>query len=163
MTVTVRIEAPGQYGQAHIQTVIVTVEIISRLSAWLHSQHSPVLPPAGTLRRLEPPEWASLFDSLMTTLTAPSLVSGIADLADVDPILVPSPRTVHLVSSKEIAQFLTPRLQPIPDAGGSRGARLQADPSLALADADDRSEQVKRWLCQISTDAGLSGMERLVA
>jgi hypothetical protein len=119
----------------------------------MNSRHSLVL---------QPSEWASLLDSLIATLTTPRVVNATADLADVDPILVPPPRAVHLVSDKEIAGFLPPQLQPIPGAGGSRGAHLQADPSLALADPGDRAQQVKRWLCQISADAGLSGMERLV-
>ncbi len=65
-------------------------------------------------------------------------------------------------SSREIAGFLPPQLQPIPGAAGSRGAHVQADPALALADLEDRARQVARWLCQIATDAGLSGMETLL-
>jgi hypothetical protein len=67
-----------------------------------------------------------------------------------------------VVTSREIAGFLPPQLQPIPDATGSRGAHLQADPALSLADPSDRAKQVIRWLCQIAADAGLAGMERLV-
>jgi hypothetical protein len=82
--------------------------------------------------------------------------------ADVDPILVPPPRILHLVSSQEIAGFLPPQLRPIPGAAGSQGAHLQADPALSLADPGDRAQQVTRWLCQIAADAGLTGMESLV-
>ena len=89
--------------------------------------------------------------------------AAIADLADVDPILVPPPRTLHIVSNPEIARFLPPQLQPIPEASGSHGAHLQADPALSLANPEDRARQVNRWLCQIAADAGLTGMERLVA
>jgi hypothetical protein len=160
--VTVRIEAPGQYGHSHVQTLNVTVQVSSRLSAWIHSGRAPVLPPPGTRRRLEAAEWASLLDSVIASLTSKPVVSAIADLADVDPILVPPPCTLHLVSDKEIAGFLPPQLLPIPDAAGSRGAHLRADPALKLTDPDDRAQQVRRWLCQISADAGLGGMERLV-
>jgi hypothetical protein len=79
-----------------------------------------------------------------------------ADLANVDPILVSSLKVLHLVSSREIAGFLPLQRQPIPGAPGSRGAHLQADPALTLADGRDRAPHVRRWLCQIAADAGLT-------
>jgi hypothetical protein len=158
---TVRIEAPGQYGHSHVQTLNISIEITSRLTAWRDTQpvqwHQP-----GTPRHLEAPEWVALLDAVMATLTDPRVVAAIADLADVDPILVPPPMVLHVVSSREIAGFLPPQLRPIPGATGSRGAHLQADPSLSLADPKDRAQQVTRWLCQIAADAGLTGMESLV-
>jgi len=160
--ITVRVVSPGQYGHSHIQTLDVSVEIVSRLSSWLRSASSQ-LPPPGTHRRLEAAEWGALLEAMMASLTAPRVVAAIADLADVDPILVPQPRVLHLVSDDEIAGFLPPQLQPITGAAGSRGAHLQADPALTLADPADRAEQVSRWLCQIAADAGLTGMERLAA
>jgi hypothetical protein len=99
---------------------------------------------------------------MTATLTDPRVVAAVADLADVDPILVPPPRTLHIVSNREIAGFLPPQLRPIPEASGSHGAHLLADPTLSLADPEDRARQVTRWLCQIAADAGLSGMEGLV-
>jgi hypothetical protein len=159
---TVRVEAPGQYGHSHIQTLNVTIEITSRLTAWRSTPTSSLPPPPGMLRYLEAPEWAALLDAMMATLTDPRVVAAIADLADVDPMLVPPPRVLHLVSNREIAGFLPPQLRPIPDASGSHGAHLQADPSLSLADSVDRARQVTRWLCQIAADAGLTGMESLV-
>lgn len=161
--VTVRVVAPGQYGHSGIQTLDVSVEIVSRLSSWLRSASSSQPPPPGTHRRFEAAEWAALLDAMMASLTEPQVVAAIADLADVDPILVPQPRVLHLVSDEEIAGFLPPQLQPITGAGGSRGAHLQADPALTLADPADRAQQVTRWLCQIAADAGLTGMERLVS
>jgi hypothetical protein len=157
---TIRIVAPGQYGHSHIQTLDVSIEIVSRLSSWLHSPDSPPLPPPTSLRRLETAEWAGMLDAMVATLTDPRTVAAIADLADVAPILVPAPRTLHIVSGPEIAGFLPP-LQPVPGATGSHGAHLRADPVLTLADPSDRARQVTRWLCQIAADAGLTGMERL--
>jgi len=159
---TMRVEAPGQYGHSHVQTLNISIEITSRLTAWLSSADSPLPPPPGNLRRLEVPEWAALLNAMMATLTDPRVAAAIADLADVDLILVPPPRVLHLVSSREIAGFLPPQLRPIPDATGSQGAHLQADPALSLADPEDRAQQVTRWLRQIAADAGLTGMERLV-
>jgi len=158
---TVRVEAPGQYGHSHIQTLNISVEIISRLTAWRDAQ--PVQwHQSGALRHLELTEWAALLNAMIATLTEPRVIAAIADLADADPILVPPPRILHLVSSHEIADFLPPQLQPIPGATGSRGAHLQADPALSLPDPSDRAQQVTRWLCQIAADAGLTGMESLV-
>jgi hypothetical protein len=67
-----------------------------------------------------------------------------------------------VVSRQEIVGLLPPQLQLIPGVSGSRGAHLQADPALDLADSGDRITQVSRWLCQIAADAGLTGMERLI-
>jgi hypothetical protein len=160
--ITVRVEAPGQYGHSNVQTLNISVDVISRLSSWMQAKDSPPLPPPGGLRRLEPAEWADLLDAMMATLTEPGIVAAIADLADIDPILVPPPRVLHVVSGPEIAKFLPPQLLPIAGVTGSRGAHLQADPALSLADSDDKTQQVTRWLCQIAADAGLTGMERLV-
>jgi len=157
---TISVVAPGQYGHPHIQALSVSIEIVSRLSSWLHTPDSPPLPPPGALRRLEAAEWAALLDAMMATLTDSRIVAALADLADVDPILVPPPRILHVVSGQEIAGFLPP-LPPIAGASGSHGAHLQADPALTMADPGDRARQVTRWLCQIAADAGLIGMERL--
>jgi hypothetical protein len=159
--ITIRVEAPGQYGHSHVQTLDISVEITSKLTAWRDVQpvqwHQP-----GAPRHLELAEWAALLNSIMATLTDPRVVAAIADLADVDPIQVPPPRILHVVSGREIADFLPSQLRPIPGATGSRGAHIQADPALSLADPFDRSQQVIRWLCQIAADAGLTGMESLV-
>ncbi len=49
---------------------------------------------------------------------------------------MPPPQLLHVVSSREIASFLPPQLQPIPEAAGSHGGHLQADPALSLADPE---------------------------
>lgn len=160
--VTVRVEAPGRYGISHIQSLNITVQVVSRLTAWRDSRpiqrHQP-----GSGRRLEPAEWAALLNAMTATLTEPRIIVAIADLADVDTILVPRPRTVHLISDHENVGFLPAQLRPITGAGGSRGAYLQADPALDLADPADRARQATRWICQIAQDAGLTGMESLAA
>jgi hypothetical protein len=159
----VTVEAPGQYGHPEIQTLAISIEITIRLTAWQSSPDSPLRPPPGAARWLDTAEWAALLNAMMVTFTDSRVVAVIADLADVDPILVPLPRVVHLVSIREIADFLPPQLRPIPDASGSRGAHLQTDPALSVADPEDSARQASRWLCQIAADAGLEGMETLVA
>jgi hypothetical protein len=158
---TIRVKAPGQYGHSHIETLDISVEITSKLTAWRDVQ--PVQwHQSGAPRHLELAEWGALLNSIMATLTDPRVAAAIADLADVDPIQVPPPRILHVVSSREIAEFLPSQLRPIPGATGSRGAHVQADPALSLADPADRAQQVVRWLCQIAADAGLTGMESLI-
>jgi hypothetical protein len=157
---TLRVVAPDQYGQPHIQTLNVSIEVISRLTAWWSSPTSPLPIPPGTARRLEAAEWTALLEAMISTFTDPALTAAIADLADIEPILVPPPRNLHVVTGREIAEFLPP-LRPIPDATGSHGAHLRADPALSLNDPADRAAQTIRWIRQIAADAGLAGMERL--
>jgi hypothetical protein len=45
--VTVRVVVPDQYGQSHIETLELTLDVVSRLTEWMHSEHAPVLVPAG--------------------------------------------------------------------------------------------------------------------
>ena len=52
--ITLRVVAPDQYGHSHIQTLNVSIEVISRLTSWLRSPDSPQPPPpgrSGALRR----------------------------------------------------------------------------------------------------------------
>jgi hypothetical protein len=130
---TCRIVAPDQYGHSHIQTLNISIEVISRLTSWWSSSGAQLPIPPGTVRRLEPAEWTALLEALISTLVDPSIIAAIADLADVDPILVPQPGNLHLVSAQEIAGFLPP-LPSIPGAGGARGSHLRADPALSLSD-----------------------------
>ena len=127
-----RVEAPGQYGHSHVQSLTLTVEVVSRLSAWRDRLPVQRHPP-GTRRRLDTAEWADLLSAIMATLTEPPVVAVISDLADVEPIVVPPPRILHLVSDQEIAGFLPEQCSPSTAPPASRGAHLQADPALTLA------------------------------
>jgi hypothetical protein len=87
----------------------------------------------------------------------------LAELAGIDPVAVPQPRVLHMVTTRPVTDVLdTTGLRPIPDAGPSMGAHVLADPARDLADEDDRREQVAAWLTLIALDAGLRGMEQLV-
>lgn len=54
-------------------------------------------------------------------------------------------------------------MTPIPGAGTSYGADVVANPALEPHESAQRYEQVDDWLEQIALDAGLSGMQRLLA
>jgi hypothetical protein len=155
------IESPDQYGHSQIQTLQVTLQVTSQLSAWSH--HDLDLGPETMRRRFDTAEWIALLESVVATLTDSKVVSILADLADADPILVPAPRTLHLVTGIPIARILPEHLIPIPGTGSSRGAHLRADPTLDLSDPQDRFQQAVRWLVTISGDAGLRGMEALLS
>jgi hypothetical protein len=51
-------------------------------------------------------------------------------------------------------------LSPIPEAGGSHGVHLLADPARDLAEQVERRDQGAAWLAQIALDGGLLGMEQ---
>lgn len=160
--VAVQIKAPNQYGFSHIQTLEVTIDITIRMSAWMNANRAPAPPPPAGRYRMEVMQWFLLLDSLIATMTDSQVVAALADMAAIDPIIVPAPRTVHLVSGEPIAGLLPP-LPPIPGGRSGHGAYLRANPTLDLADSADRQQQVIQWLIQIAGDASLRGMEQLVA
>jgi hypothetical protein len=157
---TVSIEVPGHYGRSHVGALEMTLTLTSRLTAWLKADRPNEAPPAR--RRLEIGEWAALLDAISATLTSPSLVSPIADIAGVDRITVQQPRVLHVVSGPPMAELLPAQLHPIRGGGVSHGAHMLGDPAIDLSNPTERSEQVDRWLNQMGSDAGLLGMEQLV-
>jgi Putative DNA-binding domain len=159
---TAHVEVPGHYGLAHVGELVLTLKLVSRLTAWLNAGRSSEPPPPGPRRRLEVSEWAALLGSVAATLASPDVIGPVADLAGVDPITVRQPRVLHLVSAPPMPELLPAQLVSIRDTGVSYGAHMLADPALDLDDPADRDEQVDRWLNQIGADAGLRGMEQLV-
>jgi hypothetical protein len=158
---TVRIEVPGHYGRSHVGALEMTLTVISRLTEWVKAGRSSVPPPSK--RRLEVTEWAALLDSIATTLTSREVIGPVAELAGVDPITVRQPRVLHIVSGPRMPELLPAGLSPIRGGGVSHGAHMLADPALDLSNPAERGEQVDRWLNQMGSDAGLFGMEQLVA
>jgi hypothetical protein len=113
--------------------------------------------------QVAPLQLGELIDAVLATLTGKDVTYPLADLAGIDVLAVPQPRVMHLVTARPVAEVLdTTGLRAIPDAGDSMGAHLLADPSLDLADSQDRCEQVRRWLIQVSLDAGLTGMDQVL-
>jgi len=113
--------------------------------------------------RVPPLQLGELIGAILATLTGQDVVAPLADLSGIDPLAVPQPRVMHMVTGRPVTEVVdTTGLKLIPDAGDSRGAHLLADPALDLSDDHDRREQVRRWLIQIALDAGLTGMERIL-
>ena len=145
----------------------VEADVVVRRSAVLdiarqrHGQNAPhALPPHWSVPLQQLGE---LIDAMLATLTGTDVTAALASLAGTDILAIPQPRVMHIVTERPIPDVLdTTGLRAIPDAGESRGAHLLADPALDLADDQDRSEQVRRWLIQVALDAGLTGMEQVL-
>lgn len=106
-------------------------------------------------------QFGGLIDALLASLASSDIRGPLADLAGIDPIAVPQPRVMHLVTARPITDVLdTAGLGLIPNAGTSMGTHLLTDPARDLADEDDRREQVTAWLTLIALDAGLWRMEQ---
>lgn len=85
-------------------------------------------------------------------------------MAGIDPVIMPLPANLDFVTGLDVSDLLqTDGLAKIPGAGPSRGANLLTNPTLDLAKPQDRKIQLDDWLQQIALDAGLSGMESLLA
>jgi Schlafen, AlbA_2 len=164
---TVRLEMPGSYGQVN-QNLRIEIDVIVQRTVLVEivrqrqqSQDGHQIPLPDW--RITPQRLSHLIDAMLATLTSKDVVGPLADLAGVDPIAVPQPRVLHMVTARPVIEVLdTMGLRPIPDAGGSNGANLLADPTRDLADPDDRRDQVTAWVTQIAMDAGLRGMEQLL-
>ena len=160
---SVRLEVPGGYGRPATHLRIET-DMVVRYSAAaeIARQHDTNSP--NTLLphwRVPPQQLGALINAALATLTCEDVTGPLADLGGIDALAVPQPRVMHMVTGRPVTEVLdTTWLKPIQDAGVSRGAHLLADPALDLADDEERSEQVRRWLIQIALDAGLTGMEQ---
>ena len=142
-----------------------TLDVVIRASA-----HLATISLAGTALeearsyRLPVDRLYDTLDALLSTLTDQAVVTAIADMAAIDPVIIPLPTGLHFVTAQNVGDILQPDgLGQIPGAGPSRGATLLTNPTLDLADQSERQTQLDAWLEQIGLDAGLSGMESLLA
>lgn len=150
---------------AHVnQDLNVEIDVVVQRSALTErireqSPGSQLIPPHAW--RITAKQLGGLIDALLAALASSDIRGPLADLAGIDPIAVPQPRVMHLVTARPITDVLdTAGLRLIPNAGTSKGAHLLADPARDLADEGDRRDQVTAWLTQIALDAGLWGMEQ---
>lgn len=131
MEASVRLEVPGSYGDVN-QNLRVETDVVVRKSAWGETirQQSPegsqIDLPAG---RITVQEVGQLIDAMVATLSGKDFVQPLADLGGIDPIAVPQPRIMHMVTARPVTEVLDlTGLRPIPEAGVSMGAHLLADP-----------------------------------
>jgi hypothetical protein len=158
----VRLEVPGGYGMpgTHLQLetdVTVRYSLAAEIARECPGNEAAVSP----RWRVRPHHLGEIVGAVLATLAGTDVAGPLAGLGGIDPLAVPQPRVMHMVTARPVTEVLdTTGLTPIPSAGNSMGAHLLADPALDLADDKDREEQVRRWLAQIALDAGLTGMEQ---
>jgi|SRR5579884_1027313 len=155
-----KISVPGTYGDFSSQLEF-TLDIEFRARAYIAARASF---PQESPWRLSVAKLYELCDVLAATLVDPAVRQRLADIAGVDPIIVPQPTNLHFVSGDSVSDLLYPNgLTLIKDAGVSHGAHLLADPAHDLSEPSERRQQIDSWLEQIALDAGLRGMERVLA
>lgn len=148
------VDLPDAYGAvvSHLQ---VTLEVVVSIGYTATGQ------PGGM--RLPVDRMYGLIDALTATLADEPVTTVLAALAGIDPLVVPQPIGLDFKSSTDVPKLLAGNgLTTIPDAGTSRGANLLADPGVDQRDPAERQALIDNWLQQISLDAGLLGMEKIL-
>jgi hypothetical protein len=159
IVVTAEVRLPTAYGAAD-SDLLFTFDVVGRVRG-LFAATAPAAVPEW---RLSVPVLYTLVEGLIATLVDRDVVAAVADLAGIDPLVVPQPFSVDLLTGPPVTDLLNPMgLVPIPNAGTSSGANLVADPSLDLSDPVERKEQIDSFLVHIGLDAGVTGMEGLLA
>ncbi len=155
----VELALPDAYG-APATAMNVQVDVIFRVNAMMAAAEWP----DRNRWRLAVPDLCDTIEGLLEGLTDRTFVETLADIADVDPVLVPQPIGGYLMTGPSVEDLLwLDTVRPIPDAGASHGANLVADPALDLSNAKERQNQVDAWVEQIALDSGLQGMTSLLA
>ena len=141
-----------------------TLDVVISASAYLAAISRPGTALEAQRYQLPVGRLYATLDALLGTLTDHAVVTAIAGMAAIDPVVIPSPASLYFVTAQNVSDLLQPDgLAQIPGAGPSRGATLLANPTLDLADQGERQTQLDDWLQQIGLDAGLSGMESLLS
>lgn len=152
-------DLPTTYGVPST-TLQFTLDVIVRVRAFLAARGAP----RAENVRLAVPDLYKTIDALLTTLTRNDVVRSLANLVGIDPVVVPQPGNLFFQTAPEVGELLHPEgLIPIEGAGPSHGAQVLANPGLDLANPVERQTQLDDWLQQIALDAGLRGMETLLA
>ncbi|MGK3945144.1 helix-turn-helix domain-containing protein [Streptomyces sp. RP5T] len=146
-----RIDLPDAYG-ATVSHLQVTVEVLARFR---HAFGRAAPLPVARLHEL--------IDALAAALVDDGVTEALAALAGVDPLVMPQPLSLDFLSRTDMPDLLAGNgLASVPNAGTSRGANLLADPGVDQRDPAERRTLVDSWLQQISLDAGLLGMEKVL-
>ena len=153
----VTVELPDVYtvtpGVAQVQ-----IDILSRLRRYAAA------PPTPFDYRYPVPNLCDLLDGILAGIVHRPVVTALAEIADIEEVLVAQPQQLHLVAGDSVGDLLFPEgLRRVPeDSGGSRGGIFRANPTLDLRVEAERREQVDNWMGQLGLDAGLTGMEALL-
>ncbi|MFE3775763.1 hypothetical protein [Streptomyces sp. NPDC059122] len=146
-----RIDLPDAYG-APVSHLQVSLEVLARFRHAL-GRTAPL--PVARLHEL--------VDALTATLVDDKVTGALAALAGVDLLVISQPLGLDFLSSTDMPDLLAGNgLTLVPDASTSRGANLLADPGVDQHDPGERRVLIDSWLQQISLDAGLPGMEKVL-
>lgn len=137
----------------------VQIDVISRLRRF-----AAALGPHSFDYFYPVPDLCVLLEGILAAVVDGSVVAALAELADVEEVLVAQPQQLHLVAGDAVGNLLhTEGLIPVPeDSGGSHGGIFIANPAMDLRVEAERREQVDNWMRQLGLDAGLTGMEALI-
>jgi hypothetical protein len=154
-------QVPGGYGQTGTH-LLVHLDALLNMGVSYHPRGKE--PPTQPIRWwLGVDDFGQLMEEVIKALLDKHVVNAFGELAQIHPLAVPQPRVLHIISRQPMVHLLSTGLERIPEAGISYGAHLLADPGLDLADPESRREQVNAWLVETAMDAGLTGMEKLLA
>jgi len=153
---------PEQYGLTESE-IVLTLDAVAGTE--LRNKRSAIGAPSNggeeQAWRLSVIRIVALITALLATLVDSAVVEAVADLAAIDPLVVPQPASLAFRSKLDVKDLLeSTGLTPMLDAGGSHGADMIANPALDLGRPTELCEQVNTWLAQIGLDAGLWGMQR---
>jgi hypothetical protein len=156
-------ELPASYGIA-ASCLQFTLDVIICANAYLAAISPPGTALDGGSFRLPVGRLYSTLGALLATLTDRTVISSLAGMAGIDPVIMPLPANLDFVTGPAVGDLLqSDGLAQIPRAGPSHGANLLTNPTLDLAEPSERQAQLDDWLQQIGLDAGLTGMESLLA
>lgn len=153
-------DLPAAYGSptSYLQ---FTLDVVVRARPFIASKVG--LHSGTSVWRLFVSDLYAIMDGLLQSLTDQRVVQALADLAGVDPVIVPQPANLDFLTAPRVGDLLQTGFTPVEDAGPSHGANLVSDPALDMSDPSERRLQVDSWLQQVGLDAGLLGMERRLA
>lgn len=153
---------PAEPHGAAATSMSFTVDLLMRVSAYYEGARAKGWPVTFPWR-VAAAELVEMIDGLLSGLVDREVVQVLADIAGIDPVLLPQPPGMYLLTGQPVSDLLSlTGLAPIPDAGTSHGANLVADPTLDVSDSNDRQIQVDAWVQQIALDTGLRGMDRVL-
>jgi hypothetical protein len=157
-------DLPEAYGAA-ASSLQFTLDVIIRASAYL----AAISPPETALNngrayRLPVLTLYSTLGALLATLTDRAVVTALAGMAGIDPVIMPLPANLDFVTGPAVSDLLqTDGLVQIRGAGPFHGANLLTNRHPGPCEARRPDDPVRRRLQQIALDAGISGMETLLA
>jgi hypothetical protein len=116
-----------------------TLDVMVRARAFLAASGAP----GAANVRLPVADLYKTLDALLATLTGNDVVRSLADLAGIDPVVVPQPGNLFFQTGPEVGELLyADGLTPIQGAGPSHGAQVLANPGLELANPAERETQL---------------------